>query len=182
MKAPGKSKGQENILLTYVHVYSQEDTLEWILATTLPINTAQDALQVCGIYEKRGLIEEYHKCLKMGCKIEQSQLQTGSRIFVLLGLLSVVATQLLKLRDLSRKSSEKDLENQVRSVYREVLKRHYRVDKDLSASEFWRRVAMLGGFLARKSDGEPGWHTLWSGWKELQNMAHGFMLHSQTYG
>jgi hypothetical protein len=27
----------------------------------------------------------------------------------------------------------------------------------------WRR-ARLGGFLARKSDGEPGWQTIWKGW------------------
>ena len=26
---------------------------------------------------------------------------------------------------------------------------------------------MMGGFLARKSDGEPGWITIWHGVKEL---------------
>ena len=29
------------------------------------------------------------------------------------------------------------------------------------------RDAMLGGFIGRKSDGEPGWQTLWRGWIRL---------------
>jgi len=31
-------------------------------------------------------------------------------------------------------------------------------------------VAQLGGFLCRKSDGEPGWQTLWKGWIRLLDM------------
>ncbi|HSX13108.1 MAG TPA: IS4 family transposase, partial [Chlamydiales bacterium] len=31
-------------------------------------------------------------------------------------------------------------------------------------------VAKLGGFLGRKSDGEPGWQTLWKGWVNLLTM------------
>jgi hypothetical protein len=41
---------------------------------------------------------------------------------------------------------------------------------------FWRGVARLGGFLARKSDGEPGWQTLWRGWDKLQTMLVGIEL------
>ena len=41
---------------------------------------------------------------------------------------------------------------------------------DLTLREFWRAVARLGGFLARKSDGEPGWQTLWRGWLKLQDL------------
>jgi hypothetical protein len=37
------------------------------------------------------------------------------------------------------------------------------VDPQTPAYEFWREVAKLGGFLARRRDGEPGWQTLWRG-------------------
>ena len=37
-------------------------------------------------------------------------------------------------------------------------------------------VARLGGFLARKSDGCPGWITLWRGWMKLLNMVEGVRL------
>ena len=33
------------------------------------------------------------------------------------------------------------------------------------------QVARLGGFLGRKSDGEPGWQTLWQGWMRVQWVA-----------
>ncbi len=28
-------------------------------------------------------------------------------------------------------------------------------------------IARLGGFLARKHDGNPGWQTIWRGWQRL---------------
>ncbi len=37
----------------------------------------------------------------------------------------------------------------------------------MTIRDFMRGVAMLGGFLARKCDGEPGWITIWRGVKEL---------------
>ncbi|HAT7800149.1 TPA: IS4 family transposase, partial [Legionella pneumophila] len=37
-------------------------------------------------------------------------------------------------------------------------------------------IAQLGGFLARKNDGEPGPITLWRGWKRLVDLAEGWNL------
>jgi hypothetical protein len=42
--------------------------------------------------------------------------------------------------------------------------------------DFLRGVARLGGFLARKSDGEPGWLTIWKGWFVLSILVEGFEL------
>ena len=36
-----------------------------------------------------------------------------------------------------------------------------------------RRVAMLGGFLARKGDGEPGAKTIWIGLQRVVDFAAG---------
>jgi hypothetical protein len=46
----------------------------------------------------------------------------------------------------------------------------------LTLYEFWREVAKLGGFLGRRSDGEPGWQTLWLGWRELDLLTQGAKL------
>lgn len=35
-------------------------------------------------------------------------------------------------------------------------------------------VAQLGGFLARKNDGQPGPMTLWRGWKRLFDFVEGW--------
>jgi hypothetical protein len=57
-----------------------------------------------------------------------------------------------------------------------VVVNFYQLTHTLTVKEFWRRVAMLGGFLGRKSDGDPGWQTLWTGWLRLQDMWQGFRL------
>jgi len=41
---------------------------------------------------------------------------------------------------------------------------------------FLRGVAQLGGFLARKSDRDPGWQTLWKGWSVLMTLVEGYEL------
>ncbi|HEY9906827.1 MAG TPA: IS4 family transposase, partial [Thermosynechococcaceae cyanobacterium] len=44
-------------------------------------------------------------------------------------------------------------------------------------------IAQLGGFLARKGDGDPGSTVIWRGWTALQNAARlGSRLFSQIYG
>jgi hypothetical protein len=47
---------------------------------------------------------------------------------------------------------------------------------DLSLSFFWFEIAKLGGFPARKSDGDPGWLRLWRGWLQLLDIAQGVRL------
>ena len=39
-----------------------------------------------------------------------------------------------------------------------------------------RSIARIGGFIGRKSDGEPGWQTIWRGWQRLLWMAAGVNL------
>ena len=43
----------------------------------------------------------------------------------------------------------------------------------MSVRTFFRGVARLGGFLARRGDGEPGWQTIWHGWEKLSLMIRG---------
>jgi hypothetical protein len=40
----------------------------------------------------------------------------------------------------------------------------------------------LGGFLGRKSDGEPGWLTIWRGLETLLVALRGFRAARQKYG
>jgi len=74
------------------------DALEWILLTTVPISNANSALLQVDWYALRWVIEEYHKCLKTGCALEQRQLTTASGLERLLGFLAIVAVRLLQLR------------------------------------------------------------------------------------
>ena len=129
---------------------------------------------------RRWVIEEYHKCLKTGCGIEKCQVRDAEGLRVLLGFLSLLAVRLLMLRDLSRSCPQMLAYEVVPAELIETLCFRYRLDAPrLALSEFWRRVAMLGGFLGRKSDGSPGWQTLWRGWLKLLDLAEGVAIGKQ---
>ena len=176
MQPPQGKKG-ETIRVTYIRAYDPADAeLEWILITTLAVASAEDALAIVRIYEQRWIIEEYHKCLKTGCRIEEAQLKTGKRLLALLGVLGVIATQLLKLRDLSRQQPDIPAKEVMDKEIIDIVKSKYKLKEEISLKELWRRIAMMGGFLGRKSDGNPGWQTIWKGWLRIQDMLAGMAI------
>lgn len=76
--------------------------LEWLLLSTLPIDTADQAHERVTWYRNRWLIEQYHKALKTGCRMEDSPLQHGAAPSRLPGFLSIVAVRLLQVETLAR--------------------------------------------------------------------------------
>jgi Transposase DNA-binding/Transposase DDE domain len=69
------------------------EPIEWILLTSLVVENFEDAWVVIGYYEKRWLIEEWHKALKTGCRVTERQLKTKHRLEAMAGLLSVVSVR-----------------------------------------------------------------------------------------
>jgi Transposase Tn5 dimerisation domain len=150
--------------------------LEWMLLTSL--DPAQfSPLDQLEWYAARWLIEEYHKCLKTGCAIEARQLTTAKRLITLTGFLSIVAVRLLQLRTLSRQQPHRNAAEVVPEVMVRVLVIRLKLTTaQITLGEFWGAVARLGGFIGRKSDGQPGWQTLWRGWSRLQDLCWGVEL------
>ncbi len=144
--------------------------IRWVLFTSLPVATFDDAWTVIGYYELRWLVEEYHKAIKTGCATESRQLKAAGRLEALVGLTSVIAIRLLQLKSLARTNPEVPAQRVVPRVWLRMLKLARpglnRVH-DLTVGQFYREVAKLGGFLGRKSDGDPGWITIWRGWEKL---------------
>jgi hypothetical protein len=170
-------KKDKVIPLWAIRVWNSEEDLEWILLSTLPINNLEDALEKTEWYAGRWLIEEYHKCLKSGCKIESRQLETGDALKTLLGVLSIVAILMLQLRDAAREEPNRPAQDVIPEQALRIICRRFDLKRqDLSTGVFWRSVAKLGGFIGRKSDGDPGWQTLWRGWLRLLDMLFGAEL------
>lgn len=149
------------------------EPLEWILLTNVPVLTAADAWERTEWYSCRPVIEEYHKALKTGCGVEELQFTTRAALEVSLALLSVVAVQLLRMRDMSRDPELKDqpAELLIDAIYVAVLSTmRFKKKRPLSVGEFFKALAYLGGHLNRRSDKPPGWLVLWRGWTKLQPM------------
>lgn len=150
--------------------------LEWLLLTDLPVETFAEACEIAQIYATRWLEEEFHKALKTGMGLEQWQLETGHEWFAATALISVAALRLINLREVLRQFPEAPaLTSGLSELELEVLRA--RTNKPLkTVGEVALAIGRLGGHLNRKSDGLPGWITLWRGWQILQTLVEGVLL------
>jgi len=149
----------------------------WRLFTNEPIHLLDDALRVIGWYEKRWVIEEFHKGMKTGCGVEKLQFCTTEALEPAIAVLSVTAATILELRDAARQPDAKErlATMVVPQDYVEVLSVHrYGERRDLTIHEFFMALGRLGGHQNRKCDGPPGWLVLWRGWIKLRSMLDGF--------
>jgi hypothetical protein len=151
------------------------DPIEWVLYTSLAVEDLDDAMVVVGYYEKRWLIEEWHKVLKTGLQVQRRQLKTCKRLEAMMAVMSVVAIRLLQLKGKARTAPERPADEVVPPKYVAGLKavRKLGASIALTVGRFFRELAMLGGFIGRRRDGNPGWITIWRGWEKLQTMIRG---------
>jgi hypothetical protein len=161
-----------------------QEPVEWVILTDEPVEDLESAVKVAFWYTCRWLIEEYHKCLKTGCRIESRQLEEAKRLERLVGVLAVVAVRLLQLKHQAKVNPDVPAQSVVPERYVKTIKAHLKLPRNrkLTAYQFWRETAKMGGFLARKGDGEPGWITLWHGWEELELLTAGFELAEKMSG
>lgn len=162
-----------------VHAPRGVKPIEWVLYTTLSLATFDDAWRVVEYYEARWLIEELHKAMKGGCGMTSRQLKSPARLEPMVALLSVEAVRLLQLKTLARREPHRPARSVVPPLWLKMLKlarKNLHRVHDLTIREFYREVAKLGGFLGRKSDGEPGWITIWRGWEKLHTLVRGAEL------
>jgi len=154
------------------------EPIEWILLTSMPVESFKDAWRIMGYYEKRWLIEEWHKALKTGCHVECRQLKCKESLERITGLLSVVAVRLLQLKSEARTNPDHPARRIIPWRWIQMLVAACKRLKEVTATtmtvgQFYRELAKLGGFLGRKSDGEPGWITIWRGWQKLYMLVRG---------
>jgi len=149
------------------------EPLNWYLLTSVEVNSLEDALKVIEWYKYRWIIEEYHKCIKTGCKVQSKQLETSFRIENYLGIAGIIAVKLLQIRDMMRINPNELASKVVDRWSLKVIQNYYKIDNELTIKEFYILVARMGGFLNRKSDGNPGWQTLWKGQLQLFWMVEG---------
>jgi len=179
---PGRAAGtNEPIDCWFLRVWEPAppegiEALEWVLYTDERTETLDEALVGAMDYGARSLIEEFHKGLKTGLRVEELQLETADRLFAAIAVMSVVALRLLDLRELGRMAPEapapvtglSDSELELLSLA---------VDRTLTTvASVLLALGRLGGHMNRRGDGMPGWITLWRGMKMLRLLGRGAEL------
>ncbi len=155
------------------------EPLEWILLTSLPVQDEQHAWHIVRLYQARWIIEDFHRGLKSGCRLEWARLQEERSLENLLAICSPIAVHLLNLRELARLHPEEPASDWVSPPEVQAVAAQAQVPVEtMTIRQYVRQVAHLGGFLGRKSDGEPGWQTLWQGWMRVQWLVAGMRFAS----
>jgi Domain of unknown function (DUF4338)/Transposase DNA-binding/Transposase Tn5 dimerisation domain len=160
------------------------EPVEWMLLTTLPVETFEQACEKLQWYTRRWGIEVFHRTLKSGCQIETRQLGSADRIEACLAIDLVVAWRIFHLTKLGRETPDVPCTVYFEEIEWQALVGFIRQDpipppKPPSLREALRMVASLGGFLGRKGDGQPGTQTLWLGLQRLDDIAAAWKVFSK---
>ncbi|MDX1902550.1 MAG: IS4 family transposase [Thermonemataceae bacterium] len=159
-----------------------------MLLTNIAVNSFSQALERIEWYCLRWQIEVYHKLIKSGCRVEDCLLETADRLKRYLALMCVIAWRLFWLTYLKRQHPDSSCTTFLTQAEWQVL--YCKINNTLSlplnpptVSQAVTWIAQLGGFLARKHDGEPGITVIWRGWQRLQSFVDIWLLFNpSTYG
>jgi hypothetical protein len=143
--------------------------IEWRLLTNRSATSLAEATELIDWYRARWEIEMLFNILKNACRVEALQLGAMARLERALALFVVVAWRVAYLMRMGRTCPDLDADlffdpDEIRSAYM-LTKTRQPTKPTLNA--VLRLIARIGGFLDRKSDGEPGAKTIWLGLKEI---------------
>lgn len=152
----------------------------WRLLTSLSVGSGEDAARCVRWYSLRWRVERFHFVLKSGCRVEDLQLEERERVERALAAYTVVAWRLVALTYAARANPGASclpwLSDREWATAHALVHGTKPSRDPPTLNEAVRLVARLGGFLARKGDGEPGVKVLWRGLVQLHTVLAGLDL------
>ncbi len=149
------------------------EAIEWILLTNIPVKNLEDARNMIIAYGQRWHIENFHKVLKTSFKLEEARLETFDGLKILATTMSILAYRLYYMIHFSRMNPDLPCTHIVETsewkatwIY---LKK--KIPKETpSCHEMITNIAILGGYMNRKSDKKPGILLITRGWLILKDI------------
>jgi hypothetical protein len=162
------------VIVREIDAPPDEAPVEWILLTTLPIETLEQVKAVVEHYCARWHIEILFRTLKSGCRIEARRFEHVDRIERALGLYLIAAWRTMFVTWMGRECPDMDCEaifepSEWKAVWA-ATQRKKPPKKRPKLKEIVTLIAQLGGYVPRKSS-EPGTQTLWIGMQRMYDLA-----------
>jgi hypothetical protein len=182
LRAPHCKEGQladvtvNALLITEKNPPEGDVAVEWLLVTSLPIDTSEQVQRINSYYCQRFMIEVFYRTLKSGCRAEERRFETLDRQLPYLAICLIVAWRTLMVCRLGRGCPEISCEaiftpGEWRSVY-QMVKRTPPPKTPPKLQVMVRLVAQLGGYVNTKNrKDEPGPQTVWIGLQRLHDIA-----------
>lgn len=177
LSPPGDRRGEPPVAVNAVLVREEnapagETPLEWVLLTTEPVATFAEAQRVVQHYEKRWIIEEFHKAWKSGCRVEERPLQSLDALERITAITAHIAVRILQLRHAAASaaaSCESVLKVDEWQCLWSTTQHKPLPRKPPSARWALEAIGRLAGWQDTKHTGRIGWPTVWRGWEILQD-------------
>ena len=194
-KGERRRLGSEPFRLTAVHAREHHppgnaEALEWLLLTTRPVGTAEEARRMLDLYALRWRIEDWHRILKSGCKVENASWRTAERMKAAVTINAVIAWRLAVLTLTGRDTPGLPAcamfaASEIAALIDYAIANGFPVPGrdgpddpvDLEAVTLGQAMlvlARIGGYLNRKNDGPPGHQIIWEGYMRLVAIAQGY--------
>lgn len=162
--------------------------IDWLLFTTLPLDSLDDARQMIQYYRLRWRIEQFHHVLKVGCKIEELQLKEPQTLENAIATYSLLAVQVLNLQFLAREQPQLPMQSagfdplayKAGALFLNA-RANARYDpnkRNPTMGDFLIIVAHIGGSILQK--GKPiGSKIIWRGLRDLDLILQTFQAFLQ---
>lgn len=164
------------VLVSEPHPPAGQPAVEWLLVTTLPIQTLDQVRQIVQYYRVRWMIEILFRTWKSGCRIEERRFACLDRLLPCLALYWIVAWRVLLVCRLGRSCPDVDCEvlfdpAEWQSVWR-VTQPEPVPRRPPKLGVMVRLIAQLGGYVNRPQRADPpGPQTLWLGLQRMRDLA-----------
>ena len=151
------------------------DAIQWVLITSLPVETLEQVKTIVEAYCIRWQIEIYFRTIKTGCRVEGRLFETLPRLLNCLAVYSIVAWRIMYLCRLGRTCPDLSCEVifeacEWKAVYMTTHRNKPLPEIPPTLNELIRLIANLGGYVIRKKT-QPGPQTLWIGMQRLHDLA-----------
>jgi hypothetical protein len=191
VKLRGKPRNGDPLVtlpLTLVHAVelappAGEKPVEWFVLTTLAVQSTEQAVEILGWYALRWRIEDWHRVLKSGCKIDELGHHSAERLERAIAIRMVIAWRVMLMTLLGREVPDlpadllfSDIELRVLGDFAQSRRRQ----RPTNLGEAGRLVAILGGYLNRKRDPPPGHQLVWHGYSILATMTFAYTLRDEV--
>lgn len=184
LQPPPHHAGKAPIPLRVVHACEDDapparDAVRWLLLTTLPVATVEQAQQCLRWYCLRWRIEDWHRVIKSGCRTEDPAHENAERLRRAIAIKLVIGWRIMLMTLLGREMPQlapevlfTDIEVQLLQGFADL----HALPPPTNLGSAVRLVAKLGGYIGRNRDPPPGHQVLWHGYTGLQIMTLGATL------
>ena len=163
------------VLVREVDAPEGDEPIEWLLLTSLPIDTPEQALRVITTYALRWQIEIFFRVLKQGCRLESRRFETLENVWRYMAVALVISWRTMFVMRMGREFPDLSCEavfemSEWKSVYN-ITQKQTPPETPPTLREMVRMVGQLGGFVNRDIGAMPGVETIWKGLQRMHDMA-----------